>query len=469
MSSVYKNLFYTVASNVVSFICSALITLIIPKCLGIEDYGYFQLYLFYTTYIGFLHFGWADGVLLRYGGAYYEKLDKARLSAQFWLYSGLEIVLGLFVILFGLLSGSEVGKEIVIVMTGISILLMLPRTFLQYILQATNRIKEYAVLTVIERIVYVAITIIVLLMGTTSFVPILVADLVGKFVALVYSVIKCIDLVKTKPEELNAALVETKKNLRVGIKLMFANIASMLVIGLVRLAIESEWDVATFGKVSLTMSVCNMLLVFIHAIASVLFPMLRRTNEERRTEIYVMMRTCLMALLFGMLVFYYPLKLIMSYWLPHYADSLNYMALLFPMCVYESKISMLIETYMKTLRMEKRLLLINILTMLLSVVLTFITVFVLHDLDLAIGSIVVLLAFRCVIAELMLEKKLQVKVKADIVQELVLTAGFVISSWTIGGLAGLGIYIVMYIVYLLIHTKDIKDLITKFLGTIKTK
>ena len=77
MNSVYKNLFYTIASNIVSFACSVLITLIIPKRLGIDDYGYFQLYLFYTTYIGFLHLGWADGVLLRYGGAYYEILDKS--------------------------------------------------------------------------------------------------------------------------------------------------------------------------------------------------------------------------------------------------------------------------------------------------------------------------------------------------------------------------------------------------------
>ena len=38
-------------------------------------------------------------------------------------------------------------------------------------------------------------------------------------------------------------------------------------------------------------------------------------------------------------IFYYPIKLILSTWLPQYADSLRYMALLFPICIYESKMS----------------------------------------------------------------------------------------------------------------------------------
>lgn len=463
MNSVYKNLFYTIASNIVSFACSVLITLIIPKRLGIDDYGYFQLYLFYTTYIGFLHLGWADGVLLRYGGAYYEKLDKSKINAQFLMYSAVEIAIGCLVMLFGLLGANGQGRMAVIIFTGISIVFTLPRTFLQYILQATNRIKEYAFLTVVEKIIYVLFTIVVLMIGTNSFIPILVADVLGKAISLLYALIKCFDLIKTQPEGIKEALNETKLNITVGIKLMFANIASLLIIGLVRLAIEREWDVATFGKVSLTISVSNMLMVFIHAIASVLFPMLRRAREEKLSEIYTLMRACVMTALLGMLIFYYPIKEILSLWLPHYADSLEYMALLFPMCIYESKMSMLIETYMKTIRLEKKLLLVNVITMVLSVVLTVITVYKLHNLDMTIAMIVVILAFRCILAEIMLSKKMQIYVKFDIIQEVLLTFGFVISNWTIGGMTGMCIYSVLYVIYLVIHAKDLKDIVYRIL------
>lgn len=450
-----KNISYTLFSNIISFSISALITFLVPKQLGVESYGYFQLYLFYTSYTGFLHFGWADGIFLRYGGEYYDKLDKSKFSGQFWLYSGIEIVFGLLICLAGYTLASPQDKAIVLALTGISVFLVLPRTLLQYILQGTNRIKEYATLTVLEKVIYITVVVLSLIAGTHNFIPMILADLLGKGCALLYSIYQCRDILATKPAGLQASLKEAWANISVGIKLMFANIASMLIIGFVRLSIENQWDVATFGKVSLTMSVSNLLMVFIRAVALVMFPMLRRTNSDKLSGIYNTMRTCLMIPLLGMLIFYYPAKVILSAWLPQYADSLVYMALLFPMCVFESKVSMLIETYMKTLRKEKWLLLVNVTTVSLSVVITLITTYWLHNLDLAVASIVFLLAFRCVFAELLLSTVLDVNVKTDIVLELALTIVFIGASWFVGGIAGLAIYAVAYLVYLFIKRNDV--------------
>lgn len=455
MKSVFKSFTYTFVSNVISFIISAIVTFFVPKQLGIESYGYFQLYLFYISYTGFLHFGWADGIFLRYGGAYYDKLDKSKFSGQFWLYSGVEVAFGLLICLASVTLASPQDKAIVLALTGISVFLVLPRTLLQYILQCTNRIKEYATLTVLEKVIYITVVVLSLLAGTHSFIPMILADLLGKICALLYSISQCRDILVTKPVGWNTSLKEAWANISVGIKLMFANIASMLIIGFVRLSIENQWDVTTFGKVSLTMSVSNLLMVFIRAVALVMFPMLRRTNSDKLSGIYNTMRTCLMIPLLGMLVCYYPAKVILSAWLPQYADSLVYMALLFPMCVFESKMSMLIETYMKTLRKEKWLLLVNVTTVSLSVIITLITTYWLHNLDLAVASIVFLLAFRCVFAELLLSTVLDVNVKTDIILELALTIIFIGASWFVGGIAGLAIYAVAYLIYLFIKRNDV--------------
>lgn len=450
-----KNISYTFVSNIISFLISAIVTFAVPKQLGVESYSFFQLYLFYANYTGFLHFGWADGIFLRYGGEYYDKLDKPKFSGQFWLYSGIEIVFGLLICLAGYTLASPQDKAIVLALTGISVFLLLPRTLLQYVLQGTNRIKEYATLTVLEKVIYITVVVLSLLAGTHSFIPMILADLLGKTCSLLYSVYQCRDILTTKPTGLQASLKEAWANISVGIKLMFANIASMLIIGFVRLSIENQWDVTTFGKVSLTMSVSNLLMVFIRAVALVMFPMLRRTNSDKLSGIYNTMRTCLMIPLLGMLIFYYPAKVILSAWLPQYADSLIYMALLFPMCVFESKMSMLIETYMKTLRKEKWLLMVNVTTVVISVVITLITTYWLHNLDLAVASIVFLLAFRCVFAELLLSTVLDVNVKTDIVLELALTIIFIGASWFVGGIAGLAIYAAAYLVYLFIKRNDV--------------
>lgn len=458
MGKLFKQISYTVTSNLVSFVISALVMFIVPKILGVESYGYLQLYIFYLNYTGFLHLGWADGVFLRYGGEYYDLLNKNKFSAQFWLYAIMEIIFGSIISLLGLVIVGDPNKTIVFTMLGVSVILFLPRTLLQYILQCTNRIKEYATLIILEKLTYFLFIVIVLLLGNGHFAMIIMADLIGKTVSLSYAVYQCRDIVLYRPEPVKSALHEAKCNISVGGKLLFSNIASMLIIGFVRISIENQWDVATFGKVSLTLSVSNLLMVFIRAVALVLFPMLRRTDGEKLIDLYPKMRTCLMIPLFGFMVLYYPIKTVLAIWLPAYAESLTYMAILFPMCIFESKMSMLIEVYMKTLRKERKLLAVNIITLCLSICITWITVFRLYNLDLAIASIVGLLAFRCVLAENMLSKDIEIKIQKDIIGELLLSLIFIGANWFVGGIYGVVLYFICYLVYLKIQSEDVKFL-----------
>lgn len=451
----FKKLVYTFGANFIALIASVFVTFVVPKSLSVEAYGYFQLYLFYVTYSVFLNFGWADGIFLKYGGEYYENLRKSELSGQILLYNIFELIISLLIVFGAFAYQGDYDKRIIIICTGVSVILVLPRILLQYILQSTNRIKEYATLTIVEKIGYVVCVAVAMVLGTDQYIFFIVADQIGKMCSLICSAYHCRDLLKAKPDPIGKACEEAIKNISIGIKLVLANIAGMFIIGIIRLSVEAQWDVVTFGKISLTMSISNLLMVFIRAVSLVMFPALRRTATSKISEIYVLMRTGLMIPLLGMLIFYYPAKVILSAWLPQYADSLVYMALLFPMCVFESKMSMLIETYMKTLRKEKWLLVVNVTTVLLSVVTTLITTYWLHNLDLAVASIVFLLAFRCVFAELLLSTVLNVNVKTDIVLELALTIIFIGASWFVGGIAGLAIYAVAYLIYLFIKRNDV--------------
>ena len=64
-----------------------------------------------------------------------------------------------------------------------------------------------------------------------------------------------------------------------------------------------EWNVEVFGKISLTLTISNFLMVFIRAVALVLFPMLRRTKADDLSQIYNTMYLCLMIPLAGSLFF----------------------------------------------------------------------------------------------------------------------------------------------------------------------
>ena len=62
---VIKNLLYSVSANIISMLVSAVLLILLPNLLGETEYGYWQLYLFYTSYVGFFHFGIVDGIYYR--------------------------------------------------------------------------------------------------------------------------------------------------------------------------------------------------------------------------------------------------------------------------------------------------------------------------------------------------------------------------------------------------------------------
>lgn len=455
VSVIIKNFSYALTSNLISLVISTLVILVIPKVIGIEDYGYWQLYLFYVSYVGFLHFGWNDGIYLRYGGERYESLDKKLFFSQYNMLATFQLFLSMLVISLTTIFEGNPDRRFIYQMIGINIFLMNIKNLFLYILQSTNRIKEYSFVTILDRLLYAFLILLFLFAGVNNYQFMIWADVIGKLIAMLISMYYCKEIVRQKWSSFSLNMTETRRNISTGIKLMFANIASQLVIGIVRFGIEQSWDVATFGKVSLTLSISNMLMIFINALGIIMFPILRRTDEKRLSEIYGTLRNFTMIILFALMVLYFPLRLILSNWLPQYANSLKYMALLFPMVIFEGKTSLLINTYLKTLRQEKIMLKMNIITVLLSVLLTVLSTIIIGNINLAILSILLLLGFRCSITEITLVKLLDISFVKDIALEWGLSVIFILLGWFFYSWFGLIVYLMFYFVYLFIKKRDL--------------
>ena len=60
-SSIARNTMIAFAAQFISLSVSVVMSLLVPKIVGVADYGYWQLFMFYTTYSGFFHLGLNDG------------------------------------------------------------------------------------------------------------------------------------------------------------------------------------------------------------------------------------------------------------------------------------------------------------------------------------------------------------------------------------------------------------------------
>ncbi len=84
---------------------------------------------------------------------------------------------------------------------------------------------------------------------------------------------------------------------------MLSSIASMLILGTIRFFVQQRWSIETFGKLSFTLSISNMFLTFVNAVGIVMFPLLRRTNQQRLPELFRILRDLFVPLTYGLLIF----------------------------------------------------------------------------------------------------------------------------------------------------------------------
>lgn len=452
-----KNLSYTLISNIVSTVISMIVTLIVPKIIGVESYGYFQLYMMCITFLGLFHLGWIDGIYLKIGGKKYTDLDPQKFTSQFILYILMELLFSLIIIVT-VNTYFDSNKAFVYSMAAVCMVIYNIDIFVQFILLATNRIKQYSILTLSDRILYIILIVILLSFKIVTFKLLILVDLTARFCIMLYAVYSNRKLILKGKKNFKEAFTSGIANIGIGYKVTFGGIAGIFITIIGRFLIESNWGISIFGQVSLSLTLSNLMMVFVNAVSLVIFPLLKRTNKTDLPKVYYLIRNFLMIFLLGMLVIYEPVRDLIGYWLPKYSLSLKYLGIMFPLIIFNSKTSMLIVTFLKTTRQEGVILYSNIVAVCTSAILSIFTVYVMKSLLATVIVMVIGMAIRSIYGELLLAKKLDIFVIKDITFELILCIIFMVVAWNNLGIKGSLIYIICYGLYLILKKNDIKRL-----------
>ncbi|WP_236797408.1 hypothetical protein [Bacillus cereus] len=230
---------------------------------------------------------------------------------------------------------------------------------------------------------------------------------------------------------------------------MFSNVASLLVLGSGRFIVDKVWGITVFGAISFAILMTNFFLTFIGQISMVLFPALRQTDEIGLRKFYYISRDVLGIILAGFLLAYMPLNYILSLWLPQYKESLYYLALLLPLCTYEGKMNLLCTTYFKVLRKERLLLNINLVSLVISIIMSLIGAYVFKNIYIVVIAMVLAVAIRSIISEIYLARFMEANIIKDIFVESILVVVYITCTWYISPVFGFVLYLGAYLLYLL--------------------
>ena len=378
---ILRNIIYAFAAQGISLLLSILTSLILPKFFDKANYGYWSLFLFYTGYTGFFHFGLNDGVYLKIGGTEYEDMDKKLLGGQFWFGALFQSVIAIGIVLWAVLSGNGVDTEFVFIMTAVYMLLYNLTLYLGCVFQAANETRLYSLSVMIDKIVFMVSILALFIVKSSDYKTYVWLYMSAKLCAMLYCVYKGREIVFAGRMAFGTVAREALDSIRIGINLTIANIAGNLILGGGRFIIDRYWGIEDFGEVSFSLTLTNFFLLFVSQISMVLFPALRQIDEKRQKSLFEMSKHVLNVMLPIVFLVYIPAKEILKLWLPQYEVSLAYMAILLPMCIFDGKMNLVCATYFKVLRKERFLLYVNIFSMALSVVLSIVGAYDLHSID----------------------------------------------------------------------------------------
>ncbi len=461
-SRILKNILYAFAAQGISLLLSMLSAFILPKFFDKLNYGYWSLFLFYTGYTGFFHFGLNDGVYLKIGGTEYKDMDKDMLGAQFKFGALFQSIIGIVLAAAVFFFCKDENTTFALIMTLVYMLLYNLTLYLGAVFQAANETRLYSVSVMIDKLIFMAALLLLFVVGDKDFKLFVWLYLFAKLVALIYCVYKGKEIVFSKHIPVSDTIKEAMDSIKIGINLTIANIAGNLILGVGRQMVEWRWDIEGFADFSFALTLTNFFLLFITQISMVLFPALRQVDEEKQKVLFEKAKNGLNILLPVVFLVYIPAKAVLQLWLPDYAVSLKYMALLLPMCIFDGKMNLVCATYFKVLRKERFLLGVNLFSMALSVVLSYIAAYILNDMNAIVLFMVVSIGARYFISERFLERMYtetggMKSFYVQAVEEIILSAVCVAACWYAGFIVSLVIVLVVYAVYLWLNRESVHN------------
>ncbi|MFQ7119819.1 MAG: lipopolysaccharide biosynthesis protein [Intestinibacter sp.] len=447
---IFKKIGISVIAQLISLSVSFIMNLIIPKFISEYSYSYWQTYLLYVNYVGVLHFGLLDGIVLRYSKYEYDQLDKKVLRSQYKCLFLINLCFSVIFATYALAISKKVTSEI-ITLVGIGIITKNSFNYTSYIFQMTNRISNYAKLVIIQRLMYGMISLIAISINCDNFIIFCLADLLGDVSGWVYGTIYNKELYIGKICSYKKLFSELKINIEAGIKLMIATWSSIMLVGLARIIIQVNWNELIFGEISFSFSLSNLFLVFVSAVSIVLFPSLKRTDKEKLPKLYFDLRNIVNPFLFLIMIFYFPGCWLLNKWLPNYSTSLLYLGLLLPMIIFSSKTGLLTDNYLKAYRKEKQMLLINVFVVGVASLGFSICAFILNNIELLLIWVVISMMLKSIISEMVVTHIIHINIKKEFLYEVIMTIGFIIITKCFTLFWGFVLYGGLCIIYFGLH------------------
>ncbi len=460
LNTLKSNMLYAYLSQAISTLIGLSFTMLIPKVLGVEGYGYWQLIVFYATYLGVFYFGINDGIYLRNGGKSLEQIDKYTISRITRRFFKLHIFVSICIIICSVVFVSNRNRVFVLIATACYLPLFNIKGMLGQVMQATNDTKVSSIANLIDRLVVFAAVLIGFALQIQDFRYYVVFYVVGGFFAALYCCYRARCVLFCKEKHPMNMLSEAIENIKAGLPLMISSLSALMITGVSRQIIDMRWNISEFSKISLALTMMNLILVFLNQSSLVLFPAIRKIDNSSQKQLYSSLNRLINIIVPIALILYVPVSKVLELWLPAYQESVRFLGVLLPICIWDGKMNLINNTYYKVLRLERSLLLINIGTLIANTLFSIVGAYIFGNVNMLAYGLLVSIVGRSLVSEIYLQKKQGEKFDWSISIPISASVIYIILNIVLPGWGSFGTYAVFYSFVLFLFWRKLKSSIS---------
>lgn len=452
--NIKKAILKVFSTNFIQLISGIIIGFVVPAILSINEYANLKTYTLYISYIGLLHFGYLDGLHLKYGGKKYNEIDKATLKGEHILSIIIESIVTIILLLISLIR-----KDLILMLFSLSILPVNMSTFYKGIYQATGNFENYSKIMNIYTITYTLLNLLLaLIFKSNNYIFYCAVTILSSFFAIISFEFKFWNETKDIKTIIPKDFV---KILKTGIFILLGNLSVVALFGIDKWFVKLFLTENDFAYYSFAVSMLNIINVLVNAISITFYNYLFSNNNKEK--INKLKRYLILLGGFSSLG-YFVLSFIVSMFIKKYIASLSIISIIFSIFPYMIIINALYVNLYKVNKKEKKYLKVVLSMLIISILYNTIAVFI-FKISEAIAFATVLTLLTWVIYSTKTLKNVYFD-KKNVIFCLIITTSFLVLShcfnWFIGGI----IYFLIYVILVLIFYKDIFyeliDILKKF-------
>lgn len=392
----FRNLITIMFSNGVLLVSQVLVGIVLPKILTISDFGNYRIFMLYCSYASLLHFGFVDGVLVKYGGINVNSLSKNKLSQLFSFFFFLEFFISLTIIIVSVFFFR--GKyQLIFFAVGTYTIIFNFVTAFQFLSQALMNFgivaRMNSVLAILN-IINIGLPFLLLnfhVMRKFMYYNYILLYLCSYIIILFIYVYHFIFKIKLIHFTLKCKRSDVIEIFKIGLPITIASQIANITLNLDNQFVSLFFSTNEFAIYSFSYNLISLTISIVLAISTVLFPYLNRQKKNELINNYTPKMAFMLLFIYATLFSYYPVEFIIKFILPEYTSALGYFRVLLPGVAITTSITTIIFNHYKVIGNMGSYLSNGIISLLLSLGLYIISYNMFHSIYiLAYASLVAL-------------------------------------------------------------------------------